>query len=118
MSLVFKRNPVWLESFPLGEGDANEALVLLGGDDCEVSVSAVLLLAASPLVRRIMLGVPLALSSSMISIPSATGAVLRDVIQMLTRGAADMNRRRVSEVQEVLRLMEVEAFSIEDQYTM
>ena len=113
MSLIFNRNPVWLESFPLGVDDAHEAVVLLlGGDDCEVSVPSALLLAASPLVRSILISIPAALSPAVISIPSSPRAVLRDVREMLTRGTADMNRERIGEVQEVLRLMEIEAILV------
>ena len=52
MSLIIKRDPVWLACLPTP--DVSAILLLLGGDGQQVAVPVPLLLAFSPVVRSIL----------------------------------------------------------------
>jgi len=106
MSLVLSKYPNWLETLCSSE----VALTLLGEDGCQVQVPAALLVAVSPLVKSMMADLlPPAYSPHVISIPAVTGAVLLLVAELLTKGTAVVNANN-GEVQEVFKMMGIEAF--------
>ena len=87
MSLVLKRDPIWIQFLP--QSDSPESTVLLLGDDgCQVPVPGAALLAASPLVRSICAGhgLPPALSPTVLSLPIVPGVVLQAVGEILKTG--------------------------------
>ena len=98
MSYVLKRDAVWLESLPMS--DTSGTIVLLSGDGCQVVVPAVLLLAASPLVRNMLTDhLPPIYSPIFLSLPAVTGDVLQVVGEILSSGtAAGVNIDKLKEV--------------------
>ena len=81
MSLALKQDPDWLEFLTQAEASA----LLIGEDGCQVPVPALLLLAVSPLVRRLCTdhGIPPALSPVALSVPTVAGEVLEDVRKLM-----------------------------------
>ena len=111
MSFVLKRDPIWLESHSLPLSDNSGTIILLSGDGGQVALPAALLLAASPLVRKILTEhLPPIYSQPVLSFPAVTGDVLQVVGDMLAAGtAADVNLDRMREVEEVFKMLMVEA---------
>ena len=110
MSLVLRKDPAWLETLCSTDVSGGALLTLLGKDGCQVPVPAALLVAVSPLVKSIMSDLlPPAYSPHVISIPAATGAVLLMVAELLSKGTAVVHANKV-EVQEVFKIMRIEAF--------
>ena len=106
MCLKLKRESVWLD-FLLLSDDTNEALAIIIGDDgCQVPVPAVVLLAASPLVRSISAPscCPVA-----ISVPTVSEDVLRAVVDIMKVGQVEMKYELIDDVADVLKLLEVGA---------
>eukprot|EP00092_Neocalanus_flemingeri_P016400 GFUD01017750.1.p1 GENE.GFUD01017750.1~~GFUD01017750.1.p1 ORF type:complete len:541 (+),score=124.83 GFUD01017750.1:44-1666(+) len=112
MSYLLKREPVWPDPFPLSNTTA--VIKLLSGDGCQVAVPAALLLATSPLVRTLLSTdhCPPAYIEPVISLPSVTGDVLQVVGTILATGVARGSQDRQMEVQEVLRMLRIEALLI------
>jgi len=112
MNLILKRDPVWLQCLPTIETSAT--LLLLGGDYQKVAVPAHLLLAASPLVRRILTDhLSPTYSPCCISLPAATSDVLQVFGEILTTGrAAGAHEEEIEEVQQVFEMLGVEALIV------
>jgi len=112
MSLILKRDPVWLQCLP--PPDASATLLLLGGDGQQVAVPAALLLAASPVVRSILTDhLPPAYSPCCLSLPATTGDVLQVFGDILATGAAaGAHEDKIEEVQQVFEMMEVDAWIV------
>jgi len=112
MSLILKRDPVWLQCLP--PPDASATLLLLGGDGQQVAVPAPLLLAASPTVRSILTDhLPPAFSPCCISIPATTGDVLQvfgDIIE--TGTAAGGHENKIEDVHQVFEMLGVDAWIV------
>ena len=106
MSLKLKRESVWLD-FLLLSDDTNEAhAIIIGDDGCQVPVPAVILLAASPLVRS--LSAPSCCPVA-ISVPTVSEDVLRAVVEIMKVGQVEMNYELIDDVADVLKLLEVGA---------
>jgi hypothetical protein len=115
MNLILKHNPLWFGS--LSTPDGSSTLVLLGDNGQQVTVPAVLLLAASPLVRSILRDLlPPAYSPCFLSLPAATGDTLEMVKDILTTGtvACDLGGK-IDEVRQVFWMLGVEAFLVSSQ---
>jgi len=107
--LTLKRDPVWLDCLPTS--DVSATLLLIGGDGQQVAVPVPLLLAVSPVVRRLLTDhLPPAYSPCCLSLPATTGDVLQVFRDILATGAAvgapaDM----IVEVRHVFNMLGVEA---------
>lgn len=105
------RDAVWLESL-LTTSDASGVIVLLGGNNCTIAVPTFLLLAASPLVRK-MLSVtdhlPPAYSPVYLSIPDATLGVLEVFRDILVKGTtAPVTDEKVRDVRQTFQMLMVD----------
>eukprot|EP00092_Neocalanus_flemingeri_P016399 GFUD01017749.1.p1 GENE.GFUD01017749.1~~GFUD01017749.1.p1 ORF type:complete len:482 (+),score=128.51 GFUD01017749.1:44-1489(+) len=112
MSYILKKEPVWPEPLPLSNTSA--VVKLLSGDGCQIAVPAALLLATSPLVRTLLSAdhCPPAYIEPVISLPSVTGDVLQVVGTILATGVARGSQDRLMEVQEVFKMLRIEAWLI------
>jgi len=109
MNLILKHDPLWFGS--LSTPDGSSTIVLLSGNGQLVTVPAVLLLAASPLVRSILADLlPPNYSFCFLSLPAATGDTLELVKDILTTGtvACDIGDE-IDEVRQVFWMLGVEA---------
>ena len=106
-SIVLSRDPDWL-----GQLETISSLTLLSEDGCQVPVSFELLVAVSPLVSSMMADLlPPAYSPHVISIPAVIGDVLLLVAEILSKGsAAVVNEGSMEKVQDVFKMMRIEAF--------
>ena len=106
MCLKLKRESVWLD-FLLLSDDTNEAhAIIIGDDGCQVPVPAVILLAASPLVRS--LSAPSCCPVA-ISFPTVSEDVLRAAVEIMKVGQVEMDYELTDDVADVLKLLEVGA---------
>jgi len=114
MNVIFKRDPVWLESLPNPHASPT-LLLLLGGDGQQVAVPAPVLLAASPLVRSILTDLlPPAYGPCFLSLPAVTGEVLCVVVDILTTGEVVVGEceDNIEEVKEVFGMLGVDALLV------
>jgi len=105
---VLKQDPVWLATLPVGVTSA--PIILLGKDECQVAVPAPLLLAASPLLRRVLADLlPPAFSPCFVSI-AVTEYVLKQVAGILSSGSVACEQEgEVEEVKQVLVMLGIES---------
>jgi len=104
------REAVWLESLPTS--DASGVILLLGENSSTVAVPTALLLAASPLVRKILSvtdHLPPVYSPVYLSLPAATLGVLEVVRDILVKGAtAFVTEEQVREVRQIFQMLLVD----------
>ena len=112
MSLIIKRDPVWLACLPTP--DVSAILLLLGGDGQHVAVPVPLLLAVSPVVRSILTDhISPAVSQCCLSLPATTGDVLQVFGEILaTEAAAGAHEDKIEEVRYVFEVLGVEAWIV------
>jgi len=108
-NLLLQKDPVWLESLLVSA--TSGVIGLLSGDGYHVDVPAVLLLAASPLIRTVLSTdhCPPAYVCPVISLPSVAGDVLQLVGTMLATGMANVGVEKMMEVQEAFKMLRIEA---------
>jgi len=108
MNLILKNDPVWIGS--LKSLSSSHTLLLLGGDGLQVEVPAPLLLAVSPLVRRILTDLlPPAYSQYCLSLPDATEEVLKVMADVLVTGSTGGEHvDKMEDVRQVFEILEVE----------
>jgi len=108
-NLLLQKDPVWLESLLVSA--TSGVIGLLSGDGYHVDVPAVLLLAASPLIRTVLSTdhCPPAYVCPVISLPSVAGDVLQLVGTMLATGMATMDVEIMMEVKETFKMLNIEA---------
>jgi len=107
--LTLKRDPVWLDCLPTS--DVSATLLLIGGDGQQVAVPVPLLLAVSPVVRRLLTDhLPPAYSPCCLSLPATTGDVLQVFRDILATGAAvGAPEDKIDEVRQIFNMLGVEA---------
>ena len=112
MSLVLKRDPVWIQFLSQRDSSPESTVLLLGDDGCQVPVPGAALLAASPLVRSICAGhgIPPALSPIVLSLPAVPGDVLQAVGEMLKTGlSVALSYKNIEKTKELFNLLGFEA---------
>jgi len=106
-TFIIRREAVWLHSLAMSEPSGT--IILLCEDGSHVVVPAVLLLAASPLLRVLMTDqLPPLYSPIVLSIPGVTEDILQAVSDILATGRAtgDM-AAKINEVKEVFKMLGV-----------
>ena len=85
-------------------------LLLFPGDGCEdVQVEGSLLLACSPLLRRILLPLSCCNSSAMtVVLPSITSSSLRHLVQIVSQGSVTIARGELTNFRDLLSLLEID----------
>jgi len=108
-NILLQKDPVWLESLLVSA--TSGVIGLLSGDGYHVDVPAVLLLAASPLIRTVLSTdhCPPAYVCPVISLPSVAGDVLQLVGTILETGMATVGVEKMMEVQETFKMLKIEA---------
>jgi len=107
MNLILRRDPVWLRALPSPNAST---ILLLGSDGQQVAVPATLLLAVSPLVRSILIGLlPPAYSPCIISLPVVTEDVLHVIVDILATGATGCEHMdKIEDVRHAFEMLGVE----------
>ena len=108
MTLILKRNPVWMKLLLTAD---TSAFILLSGDHRQVSVPASLLLAASPLLRSIMTDLlSPAYSPCFLSFPAASREALQVMVDILATGTAvGKHGNKIEEVKQALEMLGIDA---------
>jgi len=113
---VIKRDITWLESLQMQ--DKGETIVLLGADGCQSEVPAVLLLAVSPLVRRLLSNSLSSFFTPVVTIPDVTKETLNAVGDILATGtAAGIMEKSLGKVQDIFKMLGVQGSFISSRYT-
>ena len=108
--LSLKSGVFWLQQQQKTTPPLHHPLLLFPGDGSEdVQVEAALLLACSPLLRRILIPLSCCNSSAMtVVLPSITSASLRHLVQIVSQGSVTIARGELANFRDLLSLLEID----------